>query len=244
MGYVYILVNASMPGLVKIGKTERTPDQRASELFTTGVPESFEVAFALSSEVYENLEDKIHYELDAYRVNHDREFFRFPVDGAVEVLKALHIGEPSSKIKMLKALHAGDPSTNKSFFETLEKGLKDSHPNTRADAVSTLLFYIDKYQGSFEAVIQLLIYVVDSESWSDKSYAKHQTIKWLRRTQDSRAKAALQRYEQRMFSSQRAEKKANTRVSWKGVRPIWLLFACVFCILSIGVFLLVQLAGC
>ncbi len=144
MGYVYILVNASMPDLVKIGKTDRTVDQRASELFTTGVPQSFEIAFALPSEAYENLESQIHYELDAYRVNPYREFFRFPVDGAVEVLKALHSGESSSKIKILKALHAGDPSTNKSFFETLEKGLKDSHPHTRADAVSTLFSYIDK----------------------------------------------------------------------------------------------------
>ena len=242
MGYVYILVNASMPGLVKIGKTERTVDQRTSELFTTGVPEPFEIAFMLSSEAYERLESEIHKGLAEYRVSLQREFFRFPVDGAIEVLEALHAGELPARIRMLKALHAGDPSTNKSLFKTLEKELKD--PHTRDTAASTLFSYIDKYQGSFEAVMQLLIYVVDSEFWSDKNYVKHQAITWLRRIQDSRIKAALQRYKKRIVSVQHAAGKSNTYVDWKGVRPIWLFFACVFCILSVGVFLLVQLTGC
>ena len=37
-GYVYILTNPSMPGLVKVGKTTNTPNQRMSELHSTGVP--------------------------------------------------------------------------------------------------------------------------------------------------------------------------------------------------------------
>ena len=31
-GHIYILINASMPGLLKIGMTARTPDERAREL--------------------------------------------------------------------------------------------------------------------------------------------------------------------------------------------------------------------
>ena len=228
------MVNASMPGLVKIGKTDRTVDQRRTELFTTGVPTRFEVAFKLSSDEYKRLESEIHSELGAYRVNPDREFFRFPVAGVIEVLKALHAGEPPSRIGVLKALHAGEPSTDESLFETLERELRD--PHTRADAVSILLSYIDKYQHSFKAVIQLLIDVVDSENWSDKSYVKHQAIKWLRRTQDSRIKATLRRYKQRI-SPQHAEEKVGTRFGW-------LFFAGMFCILGVGVFLLVQLASC
>ena len=47
-GYVYILTNPSMPGLVKVGKTTTTPNQRMSELHSTGVPTPFELEFSIS----------------------------------------------------------------------------------------------------------------------------------------------------------------------------------------------------
>jgi HEAT repeat protein len=239
------LENDSMPGLIKIGKTYKDCDERARILSNpSGVPTPFEVVFKLYSDTYEKLEIEIHRALAEYRVSLQREFFRFPVDGAVEVIKALHAGEPLSRIKVLKALHTGDLLTKKSLFENLKKELKDQHLHIRSDAASTLLSYIDKYQSSFDAVIQLLIYVVDSESWSDKSYVKHQAITWLRRTQDSRVKEVLRRYEQRIVSVQRSEEKTNSLVSWKRVRSRWVFIGCVFCVLSIGMFLLVQLAGC
>lgn len=38
-GIVYVLTNPSMPGMVKIGMTERSEmDARLKELYTTGVP--------------------------------------------------------------------------------------------------------------------------------------------------------------------------------------------------------------
>ena len=44
-GYVYMLTNASMPGMFKVGRTVRDSRGRARELYTTGVPTPFEVAF-------------------------------------------------------------------------------------------------------------------------------------------------------------------------------------------------------
>ena len=38
--------NPAMPGLVKVGFTTDTPDVRARELYTTGVPLPFKVEFA------------------------------------------------------------------------------------------------------------------------------------------------------------------------------------------------------
>lgn len=44
---VYVLTNPAMPGIVKIGKTNREdPQVRMSELYTTGVPLPFECAIA------------------------------------------------------------------------------------------------------------------------------------------------------------------------------------------------------
>lgn len=83
-GYVYILTNPSMPGLVKIGQTSRTVDERIAELNrATGVPTDFEVFAAIEVENPVIVETELHTLFANVRENDDREFFR--VDpGAVE----------------------------------------------------------------------------------------------------------------------------------------------------------------
>jgi hypothetical protein len=88
-GYVYILTNPSMPGLVKIGRTQRNSHDRARELYTTGVPTRFEVAFEISSDDHESLENQMHARLSEFRPNEDREFFRYPLMGAIKLLLQL-----------------------------------------------------------------------------------------------------------------------------------------------------------
>ena len=90
MGCVYILKNEAMPGLIKIGYTKKNAKKRTIELYTTGVPLPFEVVYELDqleSEQYEKLEGEIHKELTNYRVNPKREFFKYPADDAVQLLK-------------------------------------------------------------------------------------------------------------------------------------------------------------
>ncbi len=90
IGYVYILENDAMPGLIKIGKTSRDSTERARELSaTTGVPTPFEVAFELFSERYEMLEREMHNRLAKYRVASNREFFKYPVNKAIALLENL-----------------------------------------------------------------------------------------------------------------------------------------------------------
>ena len=45
-GIVYVLTNAAMPKMVKIGRTGNDIDQRLSQLYSTGVPLPFECAYA------------------------------------------------------------------------------------------------------------------------------------------------------------------------------------------------------
>lgn len=66
-GYVYILTNPSMPGLVKIGMTTRTPDARALELDQTGVPTPFEVYNYFITPDCGYLESRAHHDLEAFR---------------------------------------------------------------------------------------------------------------------------------------------------------------------------------
>ena len=76
VGYVYILINATMPGLVKICHTARTPELRAAELSAaTGVPGRITVAWAHPVRDHEAMEGLAHGRLARYRVNNNREFF-------------------------------------------------------------------------------------------------------------------------------------------------------------------------
>lgn len=84
---VYILTNPSMQGLIKIGCTEKTAHERAEELYTTGVPEPFSIAYSIPSQYPKILEDILHKKFKKYRINKDREFFRYSADKVIEWLK-------------------------------------------------------------------------------------------------------------------------------------------------------------
>ncbi len=86
-GYVYILTNEVMPGLVKIGKTTRDPYTRAREISgTTGVPKPFEVAHYVYVSDCDQVEQIAHSQLWRYRVNNRREFFQISLADAKKAL--------------------------------------------------------------------------------------------------------------------------------------------------------------
>ena len=74
-GYIYALSNGHMPGLLKIGVTERTPEDRAKELFTTGVPSRFKVELKVRVKDPHKKEKIIHQLLEMDRLP-SREFFQ------------------------------------------------------------------------------------------------------------------------------------------------------------------------
>ena len=81
-GWIYCLSNPAMPGLLKIGMIhnadERTPLDRAKELYKTGVPLPFELEFAKKVSNPKQKETLLHTLLSQYteRPNPLREFFR------------------------------------------------------------------------------------------------------------------------------------------------------------------------
>ncbi len=86
-GWVYVLTNPSMPGLVKVGMTRGTPEARARELSrSTGVPRSFAVVASARVRDPEAVEAAVHAALAGRRVNSRREFFRV---GKREAARAL-----------------------------------------------------------------------------------------------------------------------------------------------------------
>ncbi|MCP3807737.1 GIY-YIG nuclease family protein [Paenibacillus sp. Lou8.1] len=87
-GYVYILINESFKGLIKIGKTSLSSSERAKQLSSnTGIPTPFKVAYEVFSTDCNRLEKAIHNELNDFRVNANREFFSFPLYKAIELIQ-------------------------------------------------------------------------------------------------------------------------------------------------------------
>ena len=76
-GWVYVLVNDSIDGQVKVGFTSGLPEDRARELHTSGVPTPYKVAtaFLFTDKAYQ-IEREAHSLLNDWRVSPDREFFR------------------------------------------------------------------------------------------------------------------------------------------------------------------------
>jgi hypothetical protein len=88
-GYLYILSNPAMPGLLKISLTMRTVPERVAELSAaTGVPSAFTVEAYFESSDPPQHEKAVHRKLHKRRVA-GKEFFRVRLDEAVECLRAV-----------------------------------------------------------------------------------------------------------------------------------------------------------
>ena len=88
--WVYILENDSQPGLLKIGYTKLTPDERAKQISNaTGVPLPYTVVWAFRCFNGELLESEVHHALRKYRVNNNREFFQCGIERAKQTIREI-----------------------------------------------------------------------------------------------------------------------------------------------------------
>lgn len=88
--WVYVLENETLPGLLKIGYTKLTPDERAKQISNaTGVPLPYKVAWAYRCFNGELLEGEVHHALKKYRVNNQREFFQISLNEAKETIETI-----------------------------------------------------------------------------------------------------------------------------------------------------------
>lgn len=84
-GFLYILSNRAIPGLVKVGYTTRSVDERVQELTTTGVPGKFIVDFYCYVDNAPYLEKMVHFNLSSCR--YDKEFFKCDAETAIRIVK-------------------------------------------------------------------------------------------------------------------------------------------------------------
>jgi hypothetical protein len=89
VGYIYVLSNSAMPGLFKIGFTNRDVKDRAQELSAaTGVPVPFEVEYYCLTRDVEIVEAEVHKRLSKYQ-QLGKEFFSVSLALVVDIIDSL-----------------------------------------------------------------------------------------------------------------------------------------------------------
>ena len=86
-GFVYIMTNDSMPGIIKVGMSTKVPTERAKELEDTGLPMPYVVQYYAFFDDMRQAEKKAHNELSKYHYN--KEFFKTDVGTAINCIENL-----------------------------------------------------------------------------------------------------------------------------------------------------------
>lgn len=84
-GWVYVITNSLMPGVVKIGYSSKEASLRADELRSTGSPGKYEVKYEVLVEGPFEIEQKVHAVFSAVRV--DLEWFKLDFGVAISGIK-------------------------------------------------------------------------------------------------------------------------------------------------------------
>lgn len=79
-GYIYCLSNPCFEGWYKIGKTTRTPGERAKELYSTGVPKPFTIVYAKYTMNIDEDEINIHELIKKDCLEYSKEFFKIDIE--------------------------------------------------------------------------------------------------------------------------------------------------------------------
>lgn len=157
-GWVYVLDNPSMPGKVKIGFTERIPDQRANELDATGVPTPFVLQFTALVERAFELERAVHAAMDENRIRQNREWFDISVDDAINAVRS------TAEELGLELLFEDDRFPEDRDADEEEYTVDEvDWPNDSAEAIAAHNFLLHLRKNKLFRGIQIL------ETWLDRS---------------------------------------------------------------------------
>lgn len=171
-GWVYLLMNPSMNGLIKIGKTTRDPDDRVQELSgVTGVPTPFVLVYKSYFQNCHDAEAYIHTSLETqnYRIANNREFFSAPVETGINAIieASKHFATTGSDHSIecdQPESYASKTSVYEDIMQTGDNcyyGLGDAIQNTR----QALKHYMQAYKlGSPDACLALgKIYSIEKD---------------------------------------------------------------------------------
>lgn len=141
-GYVYIMTNVAMPGLVKIGSTKRSPEERRRELSRpSGVPANFIVAYEVFTTDLKFLEKSIQDKLYSFRVNRNKEFFKISLKDAIALLS-----RGATEIRLRDTQKQSGVSETFDVYEAIEilEALKAKYPGMLREGFVSVRIYQTK----------------------------------------------------------------------------------------------------
>ena len=87
-GWIYMMSNPSLQGMVKIGVTTTSPEQRCKELSSsTSIPTPFELVVAYHVDTPYEVERSVHERLNHLRVSQNREFFNATKEDLINAME-------------------------------------------------------------------------------------------------------------------------------------------------------------
>jgi hypothetical protein len=98
---VYVLTNEAMEGMVKIGRTTTSVEQRIRELDTTSVPLPFQCFYAAEVGNSVLVEGKLHRIFSDKRIRQNREFFRVDANQVREAIQLAELRDVTPKVDVV-----------------------------------------------------------------------------------------------------------------------------------------------
>jgi len=126
---VYILTNQAMPGIIKIGFTENSVEQRMRELDKTPTPIPFECYYAKRIDKAEFVEKKMHEAFDEFRIRDNREFFRMSPEqakAALDIAEGEDVTPREDVVETTSDKTALDKERNRNRFNFAQIGIEVS----------------------------------------------------------------------------------------------------------------------
>ena len=98
---VYVLTNEAMEGMVKIGRTTTSVEQRIRELDNTSVPLPFQCFYAAEVGSSSLVEGKLHRIFSDKRIRTNREFFRVDANQVREAIELAELKDVTPKVDVV-----------------------------------------------------------------------------------------------------------------------------------------------
>jgi hypothetical protein len=98
---VYVLTNEAMEGMVKIGRTTTSVEQRIRELDNTSMPLPFQCFYAAEVGNSSLVEGKLHRIFSDKRIRTNREFFRIDANQVREAIQLAELKDVTPKVDVV-----------------------------------------------------------------------------------------------------------------------------------------------